>query len=288
MIQPIVAPVDYDGPVPFDKDAERDTLLSGIALTTLVSKYEQQHGGRGLTKLMKKQTDAPDAAKLAGRIDKAMKAAFADLATLVEAMPSEGSSELPPTANDALLREIYWRVRDGWRARPAPAVKMFDVSDAAPTWDDLGAMFGELAACDHQAGDGAAVPSEWYSDLLGRFEARLGKDKPKKKAAPKKPAPVIKEPPPDAQIIDYSPRATFQVGQWVRHPKFGVGHVVDAAQHVTIEIGADRKVLAHTAAQVAPIQAKLRPIKPVGDTLELARAAGIDIKKVPPRFDEEK
>jgi hypothetical protein len=74
----------------------------------------------------------------------------------------------------------------------------------------------------------------------------------------------------------------------VRHPKFGVGHVIDAAQHVTIEIGTDRKMLAHVAQIAAPIVPKLRPNKPSGDTLELARAAGVDIKRVPARFDEEK
>ena len=132
------------------------------------------------------------------------------------------------------------------------------------------------------------MPAEWYEDLLGRFEARLGKAKPKKKAAPKKAAHVIKTPPPDAQILDYSIKSTFEVGQWVRHPKFGVGHVIEAGQHVTLELGADRKVLAHIAAVAAPLQPKLRRTAPSGDTAELARAAGIEIKKVPTRLEEEK
>ena len=43
-------------------------------------------------------------------------------------------------------------------------------------------------------------------------------------------------------------KATFEVGQWVRHPKFGVGLVVEVAQHATLEFAGERKVLAHVQA----------------------------------------
>lgn len=268
----------------FDKDAELDPQLSGIALAALYAKYEQQFEGDDLVGKM-----PADDAKIGVRISKAIKAAFADLETLVDAVPSDGSDEVPAdTGNDKLLLEIYWRLHDGWKATEAPTLKMVDVSGTTPSWTDVAALFGELAALDHDGGDGDSFPAEWYEELLGRYEARLGKDKPKKKASPKKAAVQIKEPPANAEILEYSPKSTFSVGQWVRHPKFGVGLVIDAAQHVTLEIAGEKKVLTHVAAIAAPLIPKPRPIKPVGDTVELARAAGIDIKKVPGRFDEEK
>lgn len=274
--------------MPFDKDAELDPRLSGLALTALYSKYEQQFAGRELTGMMKQHVDAPDDVKAAPRIDKAIKAALGDLQMLVESVPSEGSDEVPSDAtNDKLLLEIYWRLHDGWKGDTAPALKMIDVTGAAPSWPDVQALFGELEALDHDGGEGDSFPTEWYDDLLHRYESRLGKDKPKKTAA-KKAAPAVKTPPADANIINYSPKATFEVGQWVRHPKFGVGCVVESAQHATLEFGAERKVLAHVAAIAPPPQPKARPIKPAGDTTELARAAGVEIKKVPARFDEEK
>ena len=276
--------VSYDAAVTFDKDAELDPQLSGIALAALHGRYEQQFAGSDLVAKM-----PPEDAKVAARISKAIKAALADLETLVEAVASEGSEEVPADAdNGKLLLEIYWRLHDGWKSTDAPAVKMIDLSGTTPSWTDVASLFGELTALDHDGGDGDGVPAESYEELLGRYEARLGKDKPKKKAAPKKPAPAIKEPPPNAEILDYSPRSTFAVGQWVRHPKFGVGLVIEAAQHVTLEFAGERKVLTHVAAIAAPLIPKPRPIKPVGDTVELARAAGVDIKKVPGRFDEEK
>lgn len=271
----------------FNKDAEHDSRLSGVALSALFSKYEQQYEGRTLIKAMKTAAAEPDDAKVAARIEKAIKAALADVELLVEQVPSEGSEELPSdVANEALLIEIYWRLHDGWKGDTAPAVKMIDVTGAAPKWSDLGTLFNELAALDHDGGEGETFPSEWYDDLLTRYESRLGKDKPKKSTSKKAP-PAIKEPPPNAQIADYSPKSTFHVGQWVRHPKFGVGCVIEAAQHATLEFGAERKVLTHIPAIAPPPPMKNRPNKHMGDTAELARAAGIDIKKVPARFDGE-
>ncbi|MBA3820133.1 MAG: hypothetical protein H0X17_14660 [Deltaproteobacteria bacterium] len=272
--------------MPFDKDAELDPRLSGLALTAIYSKYEQQFAGRDLTASMKQHAQGDDA-KISTRIDKAIKAALADVELLVETVAADGNEELPSdVGNDKLLLEIYWRLHDTWKAETPPALKMLEVSDNAPVWTDVLALFGELEALDHDGGDGDSFPSEWYDDLLTRFEARAGK--PKKRTAPKKAAPPIKEPPPDAQILDYSPKSTFHVGQWVRHPKFGVGYVIDSSQHATLEFGADRKVLAHVMAPPPAIEVRQRPRKPTGNTSELARAAGIEIKKVPARFDEEK
>ena len=274
--------------MPFDQEAELDTRLSGIALTAIHAKWESQFQGRELMAAMKESSQNPDDAKVAPRVDKAIKAALADLDTLVAAVTSEGGDEVPAdTGNDVLLLEMYWRLHDNWKADAAPAVKMIDVEGTAPSWTDVVALFSEISALDHDGGDGDSFPGEWYDDLLSRYEARLGKDKPKKKAAPRKAAPVIKEPPPNAQILDYSPKSTFAVDQWVRHPKFGVGIVIESAQHVTLEFAGERKILAHVAQIAAPIVPKMRPTKPMGDTAELARAAGIDIKKVPARFDEE-
>lgn len=274
--------------MPFDQEAELDTRLSGIALTAIHAKYESQYAGRELMATMKEQSQAPDDAKTAVRVDKAIKAALADLDTLVSSVGSEGGDEVPADAgNDVLLLEIYHRLHDNWKADAAPAVKMIDVEGTAPSWTDLVALFSELSLLDHDGGDGDSFPAEWYDDLLTRYEARLGKDKPKKKASPRKAAIVIKEPPPGAKILDYSPKSTFSVDQWVNHPKFGVGIVVESAQHATLEFAGERKILAHVAQIAAPIVPKMRPTKPSGDTIELARAAGIDIKKVPARFDEE-
>lgn len=267
----------------FDKDADLDPQLSGIALAALFARFEQQFAGDDLVEKM-----PPEESKVAARITKAIKAALADLEKLVDAVPSDGSDEVPSdVGNDKLLLEIFHRLQDGWKATETPAVKMLDLAGTTPSWTDVATLFGELAALDQDAGDDGATP-EHYEELLNRYEARLGKDKPKKKAAPKKAAVAIKEPPANAEILDYSPKATFAVGQWVRHPKFGVGLVVEAAQHVTLEIAGEKKVLTHVPAIAAPLVPKLRPIKPSGDTVELARAAGIDIKRVPGRFDEEK
>lgn len=281
--------------MPFDQDAELDPRLSGITLAALFSKYEQQFAGNELTAAMKQHSQAPDDAKAATRIDKAIKAALADLELLVGAVASEGSDEVPAeveVGNDKLLLEIYWRLHDGWKAEAAPAVKMIDVADGAPAWTDVRALFGELEAIDHDAGDGDSFPTEWYEELLARYEARLGKDKPKKvgakKASARKPPPPIKTPPPDAQIVDYSSKGTFLVGQWVRHPKFGVGYVIDSSQHVTLEFGPDTKMLAHVAALPPPVEPKHRRSMPSSSTLDLARAAGIEIKKVPARVEDEK
>lgn len=274
--------------MPFDQEAELDTRLSGVALAAIHAKYESQFAGRELMATMKEAAPNPDDAKTAVRVDKAIKAALADIETLVGSISSEGTDEVPADAtNESLLLEIYWRLHDNWKAEAAPAVKMIDVEGTAPAWTDVAALFTELSALDHDGGDGDAFPAEWYDDLLTRYEARLGKDKPKKKAAPRKAAVVIKAPPPGAKILDYSSKATFSVDQWVNHPKFGVGIVVESAQHVTLEFAGERKILAHVAQIAAPIVPKMRPTKPAGDTADLARAAGIDIKKVPARFDGE-
>jgi len=274
--------------VPFDQEADQDTRLSGLALSAIHSKYESQFAGRDLVASMKETSQNADDVKIAPRVDKAIKAALADLDTLVSAVSSEGGEEVPAdTGNDVLLLEIYHRLHDNWKSDAAPAVKMIDVEGTAPAWSDVVALFSELSAIDHDGGDGDSFPSEWYDDLLTRYENRLGKDKPKKKATKRTAAPVIKEPPPNAQILDYSPKSTFGVDQWVRHPKFGVGIVIESAQHVTLEFVGERKILAHVAQIAPPPMPKSRPTKPSGDTAELARAAGIDIKKVPARFDEE-
>jgi hypothetical protein len=274
--------------VPFDQEADLDTRLSGIALSAIHAKYESQFAGRELMATMKESSQNPDDAKTAVRVDKAIKAALADIETLVGSISSEGAEEVPADANnESLLLEIYWRLHDNWKAETAPAVKMIDLEGTAPAWTDVAALFSELSSLDHDGGDGDSFPAEWYDDLLTRYEARLGKDKPKKKAVPRKAAIVIKEPPPGATILDYSSKATFAVDQWVNHPKFGVGIVVEAAQHVTLEFAGERKILAHVPQIAAPIVPKFRPTKPAGDTADLARAAGIDIKKVPARFDGE-
>lgn len=271
----------------FNREDELDPRLSGIALVALHGKFEQEFAGHELAAAMKNSEISEDA-KTATRLEKALKAAFADLETLVETVAADGNEDIPgEVENDKLLLEIYWRLHDGWKAEAAPVLKMVDVSGTAPAWTDVVALFTELSSMDQEAPDGEAVPAEWYEELLARYESRLGKSKPKK-AAPKKALPPIKEPPPDAEIADYSTKSTFSVGQWVRHPKFGVGIVVEAAQHVTVEIGHDRKILAHVPAVTPPPQPKQRPRKPMGNTLELARAAGVDIKKMPARFEEEK
>jgi len=111
---------------------------------------------------------------------------------------------------------------------------------------------------------------------------------PARKASTKKAPPAVRECPPDAELTDYSTKGTFAVGQWVRHPTFGNGYVVEVGAHVTLEFGAVKKILAHIPAPVIHPPAKSRGRKPLGNTVELARAAGVEVKKMPPRFDGEK
>ena len=270
----------------FDRDRELDPRLTGIALASLYTKYSEQHEGYALCSTMREHSQDPDRAKIARRIEKALDAAFADLEQLVSAVASTGDDEVPADAdNEALLREIYSRLHDGWNATAAPAVKMVGLDGTTPVWDDVAALFGELARLDQDAGDGDSYPEVWYEDLLARHEAQLSKAK--LKAGKKKAAAERREPPPGAEILDYSAKTRFEVGHWVRHPKFGVGIVVDVAQHATLEFAGERKVLAHAPVSPTPIAVKPRSSKPAGDTAELARAAGVDIKRVPARADDE-
>jgi hypothetical protein len=242
---------------------------------------------------MKQHGQDPDAATIARRIEKALDAAFSDLEQLVNARGSGGSEEVPPDIrNGELLLEIYWRLHDGWNATVAPAVTLIDLTGTTPVWDDVAALCAELERLDQDGGDGDSFPEGWYEDLLARFETRLAKAKAKKavarKASAKKAAAVVREPPPGAAIRDYSVKSTFEVGQWVRHPKFGVGLVIEVAQHATLEFAGERKVLAHVQAVAAPSGGKSQQAKPAPDSAGLARAAGIDIKRVPPQMDGEK
>jgi hypothetical protein len=277
--------------VRFNKDAELDPRLSGVALTALFTRYEEQYAGSELAETLTQHAQAPVDSKTALRVGKAIKAALADLELLISRLSSDGNSDEVPAdvGNDLILLEIYWRLHENWNAETAPAVKMINLMGMTPVWTDLAAMFDELSALDHDGSDPDSVPTEWYEDLLARFDARVGKTKVKK--APKKAAIVVKEPPPDAVILDYSTKSTFLVGQWVRHPKFGVGYVIESGQHVTLEFGPDRKILAHVAAVATPAEptdGKRSKSKSTGDTAALARAAGIDIVKVPGRFDQER
>lgn len=274
----------------FNKDAELDPRLSGVALSALYTRFEEQYAGTELAGTLTQHAESPVDAKVALRVGKAIKAALADLELLISRIPSDGNDEVPAdVGNDLILLEIYWRLHEGWNSDSAPAVKMINLMGMTPVWTDLAALFDELSALDHDGSDTETAPTQWYEDLLARFDARVGKTKVKK--APKKAAIVVKEPPADAVIVDYSTKSTFHVGQWVRHPKFGVGHVIESGQHVTLEFGADRKILAHVAAVAPPVESTKRSSKgskPAGDTTTLARAAGIDIVKVPGRFDQER
>ena len=110
--------------MPFDQEAELDTRLSGIALTAIHAKYESQFAGRELVASMKETSQNPDDAKTAVRVDKAIKAALADLETLVAGISSDGGDEVPADAgNDVLMLEMYHRLHDNWKADAAPAVR---------------------------------------------------------------------------------------------------------------------------------------------------------------------
>jgi hypothetical protein len=276
----------------FDKDAELDPRLAGVALATLHSTYVQHYEGYGLCETFKEHGQADDRAKIARRIEKALDAAFVDLELLVNAISSSGGTEVPTDVGQPeLLTEIYWRIHDGWSATTAPPLKMIEVDGATPVWDDFTALCNELARMDTDGGDGDSLPDEWYEDLVARHEARIGKPKAKKAAAKRadaKAAAAKREPPPGAEIRDYSTKSTFEVGQWVRHPTLGVGIVVEVGQHATIEMSGHRKVLAHVAAGPAPVASKATSSKPTKNVEALARAAGIEIKRVPPKADEEK
>ncbi len=134
------------------------------------------------------------------------------------------------------------------------------------------------------AGDGGDEPA------LEAAPAKKGKAKraTTRKPSSKKAPPAVRECPPDAELTDYSTKGTFAVGQWVRHPTFGNGYVVDAGPHVTLEFAGVKKILAHIPAPIVHAPPKHRPRKPLGNTVELARAAGVEVKKMPPRFDGEK
>lgn len=140
--------------------------------------------------------------------------------------------------------------------------------------------------------DGADAGERLDGDepALDAAPAKKGKAKraTTRKASSKKAPPAVRECPPDAELTDYSTKGTFAVGQWVRHPTFGNGYVVDAGPHVTLEFAGVKKILAHIPAPIVHPPPKQRPRKPLGNTVELARAAGVEVKKMPPRFDGEK
>lgn len=303
----------------FDKDAELDPRLENVGATALLAHYREQYQGFKLIKKMKASSQDEEAKKLVPRIDKALKAGFADLEALAtaidgaealddeaaEAEPAEdadedtdgedasGESAIEGVENEAVLRSLYWRVHEGWsaasaerRADAASALKMVAVNGGTPAWTDVATLMGELATLDRDSGDGDEYPSEWYEDLLERFENKLGKKKSKKKTGAKAET-VIRTPPPGATIVDYSAKATFREGDWVRHPKFGTGIVVEAGPNVLIEFGPEQKRLAHVPPAAPPSAMPKVKTKTTADTLELARAAGIEIKKIPARVEDE-
>lgn len=194
--------------------------------------------------------------------------------------------------NEAVLRELYWRLHEGWstaaaqdRADAAANLKMIAVNGGTPSWADLANMLGELGSLDREEGEGDTFSSEWYDDLLERFEAKLGKKRPKKKTSSK--AAVIRTPPPGASLREYSAKATFREGEWVTHPKFGTGYVVEAGPNVLVEFGPEQKRLAHVPPAAVPSAGPKLKTKTPADTLELAKAAGIEIKKIPARAEDE-
>lgn len=301
----------------FDKDAELDPRLENVGATALLAHYREQFLGFKLCKKMKTASDE-EAKKLVPRIDKALKAAFADLEALAtavdgEAAPDEDEEPAEPEAdeeagddedasedsalegvdNEAALRSLYWRIHEGWsaasperRADAASAIKMIAVNGGTPAWTDLATLMGEVTELDRDTGEGDTYPSEWYASILERFENKLGKKKPKKKSSTKA-EPVIRTPPPGATIVDYSAKATFREGDWVRHPKFGTGIVIEAGPNVLIEFGPEQKRLAHVPPAAPPSAMPKIKTKTSADTLELARAAGIEIKKIPARAEDE-
>jgi len=275
--------------VPFDQEAELDTRLSGIALTAIHARWESHFQGRELMATMKESSQNPDDAKVAPRVDKRsrQRSRSRDVGRRRH-LRGVATRSRPTPATTSCSSNVLAPPRQ-LEGRCAPAVKMIDVEGTAPSWTDVVALFSRALALDHDGGDGDSFPGEWYDELLSRYETRLGKDKPKKKAAPRKAAPVIKEPPPNAVIfVDYSPKSTFtRSDQWVRHPKFGgVGIVIRIGPARDPRVRGERKILAHVAQIAAPIVPKMRPTSR-SETRPSSREPPASTSRSPARFDEE-
>lgn len=272
----------------FDKDGEHDLRLAQIPLAALHARFLERFEGHQLCATMRERAQDKTLKRVVPRLEKAIEAALADLQALVAVFGDDATAEVPADARKpAIMLEIYWRVHDHWpgNAEAVAQLKLIGHDATAPKWKDLEALLTELARVDQDGGDGDSFPESWYEDLLARFEGKLGKKKPKAAAA--KAAPAIKTPPAGATIHPYSPKATLQVGQWVEHPKFGVGCVLEVGAHATLEFAGVKKVLAHTPASTSTPSAPSGKSRSNVDTVELARAAGIEIKKIPGYMPEE-
>jgi hypothetical protein len=291
-----------------NEDMELDPQLGELSTSTLHRLYVSRFGGFDLLKTFRERAKNPEDAKdTTGQVDKALKAALTDLHVLVSAL--EGAEKLPKThkpkalsksereeladkrfSGGEMLVALLHRLRDGWDGldvvRRDEVLEQLKVTgkddvDKTPAWPDLLAMFSEIEAMNRHDGDGDSLPVEWYEAIVERHEAVVSAKAAKKKKAPVRP---VFTPPPEAQIVTYSPRATFRFGQWIRHPKFGVGCVVEAGDHLTVEFEHEQKRLVHVPVPMEKLGVNaVESRKSNVDTAELARASGVTITKLPPQ-----
>jgi hypothetical protein len=286
-----------------DPSAETDPRLRELSVRKVYDLYVATFEGFRLCETLKKSAQATDDKGLAPEIEKAIKQALVELNLLVTALgerkkarkgawkPATASEVLDDLkqrgfASSQLLSHLHTKLETGWPAVGDPLrgqvieELVFTRGERGPDWPELLVVLGELEGMNRTA-DGEGLQPSWYESLLERARAVKKQGDRTRRSVPPRARPT---PPPDEHISDYSPKATFVVGQWVRHPKFGVGYVVDTNDGCSISFEDGIRRLAHVAGVVTPFvpdAAKPRRSDP-DDILARARASGIEITKLPP------
>jgi hypothetical protein len=145
--------------------------------------------------------------------------------------------------HDSLLVRLCAKLREAWpqvdrrrRARAAEALVLVRLSEPeTPDWADLQSLVDDLADAEAEADEEREVLMGGH-DLVARYWQR--REDWRRREAIKKPS----GPP-----LPYSPRATFEVGQSVEHPTFGVGCVQEVRDGlIVVAFGDAVRRLAHT------------------------------------------
>jgi hypothetical protein len=143
--------------------------------------------------------------------------------------------DLPIVRLCAMVQGAWSQVDRGRRERAAGALVMVGLDDPiTPDWADLRGLADDLVDAD------VGEPDEDREGLTGGFD--LMERYWRRREALKKPSgPPLPTPP-----RPYSPQATFEIGQWVEHPTFGVGWVRDVRDKlIVVAFGDVVRRLAH-------------------------------------------
>jgi hypothetical protein len=285
-----------------DPSAEVDPRLRELSVRKVYDLYVATFEGFRLCESLKRSAQGAEEKGLAPEIEKAVKQALTELNLLVTALgerkkarkgawkpatPPEVLEDLKQKqfAPTDLLSHLHTKLETGWPAVGDPLRTqvidelVFTRGERGPDWRELLVVLGELQTLNREAGD--SFPAEWYESLLERGRAVKKQGDRTRRSVPPRARPVA---PPEEHIAPYSPKTTFVVGQWVRHPKFGVGYVVDTTDGASISFEDGIRRLAHVSGAPTPFVPethKPRRSDP-DDILAKARASGIEITRLPP------